>query len=56
MALNRPLVRDQAYRHQGVFVATVRSPAAPKKRLALTSNGNICYQLKTLYRDGTAII
>ena len=28
-------------------------PAVSEKRLALTSNGNIRYQLKTPYRDGT---
>ena len=28
-------------------------PAVSEKRLALTSNGNIHYQLKTPYRDGT---
>ncbi|MBT6826029.1 MAG: hypothetical protein HOA60_07780 [Rhodospirillales bacterium] len=28
-------------------------PALSKKPLSLTSNGNIRYQLKTLYRDGT---
>ena len=31
----------------------VTRPAVSEKRLALTSNGNIRYQLKTPYRDGT---
>ena len=31
----------------------VSRPAVSEKRLALTSNGNIRYQLKTPYRDGT---
>jgi hypothetical protein len=29
------------------------SPAISEKRLSLTSNGNVRYQLKTPYRDGT---
>ena len=28
-------------------------PAVSEKRLAITSNGNVRYQLKTPYRDGT---
>ena len=32
----------------------VTRPAVSEKRLAITSNGNIRYQLKTPYRDGTA--
>jgi hypothetical protein len=35
------------------FCRYVSRPAVSEKRLALTSNGNIRYQLKTLYRDGT---
>ena len=31
----------------------VTRPAVSEKRLAITSNGNIRYQLKTPYRDGT---
>ena len=31
----------------------ITRPAVSEKRLALTSNGNIRYQLKTPYRDGT---
>jgi hypothetical protein len=31
----------------------VSRPAVSEKRLSLTSNGNIRYQLKTPYRDGT---
>ena len=34
----------------------VSRPAVSEKRLALTSNGNIRYQLKTPYRDGTTHI
>jgi hypothetical protein len=33
--------------------ATISRPAVSKKRLSLTPNGNIRYQLKTPYRDGT---
>ena len=33
--------------------ATITRPAIAKKRLSLTSNGNVRYQLKTPYRDGT---
>ena len=28
-------------------------PAVAEKRLSLTPNGNVCYQLKTPYSDGT---
>ena len=28
------------------------SPAVSEKRLSLTANGNVRYQLKTAYRDG----
>ena len=31
----------------------ISRPAVSEKRLSLTSNGNIRYQLKTPYRDGT---
>jgi hypothetical protein len=31
----------------------ISRPAVSEKRLSLTSAGNICYQLKTAYRDGT---
>jgi len=31
----------------------ISRPAVSERRLSLTSNGNIRYQLKTLYRDGT---
>ncbi len=31
----------------------ISRPAVSEKRLSLTSNGNIRYQLKTQYRDGT---
>ncbi len=31
----------------------VTRPAVSEKRLAITSNGNVRYQLKTPYRDGT---
>ena len=31
----------------------INRPAIPEKRLSLTTNGNIRYQLKTPYRDGT---
>jgi hypothetical protein len=34
----------------------ITRPAVSEKRLALTSNGNIRYQLKTPYRDGTTHI
>lgn len=33
--------------------ATISRPAISEKRLSLTPNGNIRYQLKTPYRDGT---
>jgi len=32
---------------------TISRPAVSEKRLSLTANGNIRYQLKTPYRDGT---
>jgi hypothetical protein len=34
----------------------ISRPAIAEKRLSLTSGGNICYQLKTPYRDGTTHI
>jgi hypothetical protein len=36
-----------------VLYRYVSRPAVSEKRLALTSNGSIRYQLKTPYRDGT---
>ncbi len=35
------------------FCRYISRPAVSEKRLSLTSNGNIRYQLKTPYRDGT---
>jgi hypothetical protein len=40
-------------RHARPFPASGRSPAIAKQRLSLTPNGNIRYQLKTPYGDGT---
>ncbi len=34
-------------------VSWARAPAVSEKRLSLTPNGNVRYQLKTPYRDGT---
>ena len=31
----------------------ISRPAVSEQRLSLTPNGNVCYQLKTPYRDGT---
>ncbi|GHL51437.1 hypothetical protein ECZU29_62870 [Escherichia coli] len=31
----------------------ISRPAVSEKRLSLTRGGNVCYQLKTPYRDGT---
>ena len=31
----------------------ISRPANAERRLSLTPNGNVCYQLKTPYRDGT---
>jgi len=36
--------------------ATISRPAVSEKRLSLTPNGNIRYQLKTPYRDGTTYV
>jgi hypothetical protein len=33
-------------------VTAISRPAVSEKRLLLTRNGNICYQLKTPYKDG----
>ena len=46
--------RDKLERSGGVPLCRyICRPAVSEKRLALTSNGNIRYQLKTPYRDGT---
>ena len=34
----------------------ISRPAVSEKRLALTTNDKICYQLKTPYRDGTTYV
>ena len=35
------------------YAVTSQNTAVSEKRLSLTANGNVCYQLKTPYRDGT---
>lgn len=46
--------RDKLERPGGARLCRYATrPAVSEKRLALTFNGNICYQLKTRYRDGT---
>ena len=34
----------------------ISRPAVSEKRLSLTANGNVRYQLKTPYRDGTIYV
>ncbi len=34
----------------------ISRPAVSEKRLSLTPNGNVRYQLKTPYRDGTTYV
>ena len=45
--------RSDERKKLGHLCRYVSRPAVSEKRLSLTSNGNIRYQLKTPYRDGT---
>ena len=45
--------RAHERRMLGRLCRYISRSAVSEKRLALTPNGNICYQLKTPYRDGT---